>query len=86
MQPESFRMGLERLLLELPRPSKVKTPILVLAAENDKVFSVAEQCATARCYGTEAEIFPDVAHDMMLEPGWQNVAGRILDWLKDRDL
>ncbi len=82
LQPESFRMELEALFLDLPRPGKVKTPLLVLAAENDRVFSVAEQCATACCYGTEAEIFPHMAHDMMLEPNWKKVADRILDWLQ----
>ena len=29
----------------------------------------------------EAEIFPDMGHDMMLEPGWQAVAERIDGWL-----
>jgi len=82
LQPESFRMELEALFLELPRPGKVNTPLLVLAAENDRVFSVAEQCATASCYRTEAEIFPHMAHDMMLERNWQKVADRILDWLQ----
>jgi hypothetical protein len=28
-------------------------------------------------------MFPDLAHDMMLEPGWQQVADRIRSWLGD---
>ena len=83
LQPESFRMVLETLLLNLPRPDKVKTPLLVLGAANDRVISVAEEQATAHAYGTEAEIFPDMAHDMMLEPDWQRVADRILGWLQE---
>jgi pimeloyl-ACP methyl ester carboxylesterase len=86
LQPESFRMELETMLFNLPRPDKVKTPVLVLAAANDRVFSVAEAQATARAYGTEAEIFPDMAHDMMLEPNWQRVADRILGWLQEHGL
>jgi pimeloyl-ACP methyl ester carboxylesterase len=86
LQPESFRMVLETLLLNLPRPEKVKTPLLVLAAANDRVVSVAEEQATARSYGTEAEIFPNMAHDMMLEPDWQRVADRILSWLQEHGL
>jgi pimeloyl-ACP methyl ester carboxylesterase len=86
LQPASFRMELETLLFNLPRPDKVKTPMLVLAAANDRVFSVKEQKATAHAYGTEAEIFPDMAHDMMLEPKWQDVADRILNWLKQLNL
>ncbi len=86
LQPESFRMELETLLFNLPQPEKVKTPMLVLAAAKDRVFSVKEQQATAKAYRTEAEIFPDMAHDMMLEPKWQNVADRILSWLQERGL
>lgn len=86
LQQESFRMELETLFLNLPRPDSVKTPMLVLGAENDRVFSVAEQKATARAYDTEAEIFPHMAHVMMLEPGWKLVADRILRWVAGRGL
>jgi pimeloyl-ACP methyl ester carboxylesterase len=86
LQSESFRMELEAMLFALPRPSKVKTPLLVLGAQNDTVFPVAEMQATARAYGTAAEIFPNMAHDMMLEPGWEQVADRILSWLKERGI
>lgn len=86
LQPESFLMELETLLLNLPRPEKVKTQLLLLAAANDRVFTVAEAQATARAYGTEAEIFPDMAHDMMLEPNWQQVADRIIIWLHEHGL
>lgn len=84
--PESFRFELDAMLLDLPRPKKVKAPMLVLAAANDRVFSVAEAQATARAYHTEAEVLPDMAHDMMLEPGWRKVAERIVAWLQERDL
>ena len=86
LQPESFRTELETMALNLPRPDKVKTPLLVLAAANDRVFSLAEEQATARAYGIEAEIFPDMAHDMMLESNWQQVADRILGWLQEHGL
>ena len=36
--------------------------------------------------GPEAEVFPDMAHDMMLEPNWKQVAERIVDWLQERGL
>ena len=49
------------------------------------MFTVAEAQATARAYGTDAVIFPDMAHDMMLEPAWQQVADKIIGWLRDHD-
>ena len=86
IQPESFRFAIETTWLSLPKPGKVRTPLLVLAAEKDRVFSMAEQRATARAYHTEVHVFSDVAHDMMLEQGWQPVADKIIQWLKGRGL
>jgi pimeloyl-ACP methyl ester carboxylesterase len=89
LQSESFRMELDTLILSLPRPKNVlahHTPISVLAAENDRVFSLKEEQCTARAYGTQAEIFPNMAHDMMLEPNWEQVAEHILGWLNKRGL
>lgn len=83
---ESFLAELEMMGLAPPRPNRVDTPLLVLAAEKDRVFSIAEEQATAQAYHTKAEVFQHMAHDMMLEAGWQKVAGRILDWLKERGL
>ncbi|MEO8609682.1 MAG: alpha/beta fold hydrolase [Chloroflexota bacterium] len=86
IQTESFRIILDSLLLNLPHPNRLKTPLLVLGAANDRVFTVAEQHATARAYGTQAEFFPNMAHDMMLEPGWLAVADRVTAWLTERGL
>ena len=84
MQDESYLGFLDMLAFNLPRPEEVKTPILVLGASKDTVFSPAEVEATARAYNTKADIFNDMAHDMMLEPKWESVAERISDWLKGR--
>lgn len=81
LEDESYRVYLDMLGLSLPRPQQVKTPLLVLGAANDTVISPDEVEATAQAYGTRAEVLPDIAHDMMLESGWQTVADRILDWL-----
>lgn len=86
LQPESFRMQFEAMFRNRPQPAKVGTPMLVLAAANDRVFTVSEEQATARAYGTEAVVFPDMAHDMMLEPGWERVVERMLAWLAERGL
>jgi alpha-beta hydrolase superfamily lysophospholipase len=86
IQTESFRMALEAAFLNLARPRKVTTPLLVLGAENDRVFTVPEQHKTARAYRTDAILYPDMAHDMVLEPGWGSVADQIIAWLGSRNL
>ena len=75
---------LDMLLLNLPKPHLITTPLLVLGAEDDIVFTQQEVRATAAAYRTEAELFPGMAHDMMLEPGWAAVAERIDAWLETR--
>jgi pimeloyl-ACP methyl ester carboxylesterase len=84
MQGESHRAILDMLWLNLPRSRlKPQIPVQVLGAENDAFFppSLVEWTATA--YETTPYIFPNMAHAMMLEPGWQQVADKILAWLND---
>jgi len=83
---ESYFAFLDMLALDLPRPSRVKTPLLVLGGAGDWLFAPGEIEATGRAYGTRAELFPGMAHDMMLEPDWRAVADRILAWLRERGL
>jgi pimeloyl-ACP methyl ester carboxylesterase len=86
IQDEAYRAFLDMMALNLARPQRVKTPLLVLGGARDTVFHPYEVEATARAYHTQAVIFPDLAHDMMLEAGWQAVADRIIAWLNDRGL
>ncbi|MBP1819243.1 alpha/beta hydrolase [Mycobacterium sp. OAE908] len=82
----SARALLDMMFLNLPKPQRVTTPILVLGAQRDGSVTERELHATARAYGTRAEVFPDMGHDMMLEPGWQSVAERIDSWLGGQGL
>jgi pimeloyl-ACP methyl ester carboxylesterase len=75
---------LDALRLDLPKPDLVTAPVLVLGAENDIIFTQREVRATAAAYRTEADFFPKMAHDMMLEPGWADVAERIHAWIETR--
>lgn len=75
---------LDMLMLTLPKPHLVTAPLLVLGAEHDTCFSAREVHSTATAYRTEAEIIPNMGHDMMLEPEWSAVAERMHDWLESR--
>lgn len=86
IQDESYLGFWDMMFFSLPKPRKVKTPLLVLGAAKDVIFHPDEIQATARAYHTQAEIFPDMAHDMMLELGWRSVAKRIVAWLQSQSL
>ncbi|MCB1542919.1 MAG: alpha/beta fold hydrolase [Rhodoblastus sp.] len=79
---ESWLAFLDMLAFDLPRPTAVNSPMLVLGGGRDTIFSPEDVRTTARAYGMEAEIFPGVAHDMMLEKDWRAVASRAADWLE----
>ena len=80
LQDESYFAFLDMLLLDLPKPKKVSTEVLVLGGERDTIFPPPEVHATAKAYGTTAVMF-DGAHDLMLEPVWPEVAEHIVEWL-----
>jgi alpha-beta hydrolase superfamily lysophospholipase len=84
LQNDSYMAFIDMLILNLPKTKRVTTPILVLGAENDTIFSTRQNESTARAYKTQAEMIPNIAHDMMLEANWKIVADRILTWLTDQ--
>jgi len=87
MQPESQRAMWDMTFFDLPRLQRERCPpMLVLGAELDILVPQAEVEKAARYYGTEAEIIPGMGHVMMLEAGWQNVADRIIEWVRAGEL
>jgi pimeloyl-ACP methyl ester carboxylesterase len=86
VQSEALRASLIDPLIRRVKSKRVSTPMLVLGAAQDGMVTSAEVRATARAYQTEAEFFPGMGHNMMLEPGWAEVAERIHAWLQTRDL
>lgn len=58
----------------------------MIGAEKDTVIFPKLVENTARTYETKAEIFPNMAHNVVLEAGWKVVAEIILKWLHERDI
>lgn len=84
MQDESYRAFLDMLLFDLRKAARIRTPLMVMGGASDTIFSPGQVAGTASAYGVQARMFPDTAHDMMLEDGWQHVAGAMAEWLKPR--
>lgn len=84
---EAESSGVTRELMRpLPDAALVKAPIFVVGAQNDGMRVDGDALAVAQHYQTDVEMFPDMGHVMMLEPGWQEVAERIVAWLTGRGL
>ena len=82
LQDESYLTFIDTMVV-LARPHRVQVPVLVLGAERDSIFTAAELRSTARAYRTEAEVFPGMGHDMMLDTDWRKVADRIDAWIRE---
>ncbi len=79
---ESFvAVGLDALVLDLPWCPRIDCPVLVMGGRYDTLFTPAEIRRTARTYGTQAVIMPNMGHELMLDPGWEIVANTIDSWL-----
>lgn len=82
VEDEAYPAFLDMLALDLVKTRRVnRVPMLVLGAQHDKIVSQRQIHRTASVYGVEAEIFPGMGHDMMLELGWRTVSTRIDGWL-----
>jgi pimeloyl-ACP methyl ester carboxylesterase len=60
-----------------------QTPALVMGAMADRVISPFHVQQTAAILGRAAVLLPEMGHAMMLEPGWERGAERILSFLND---
>lgn len=85
LQDESYLAFLDLIAFALVRTTRVKrVPMLVIGGGHDTLVSPGEVRRTAEAYGTRAEIFPGMAHDLMLDVGWERVAERMARWLNER--
>lgn len=74
VQDESYLAYLDMLVLDLPKPRKIKTPMLVIGGGDDFIFSKKDVLATAKAYNTEGVVFENEAHNLFMESNWRDVA------------
>jgi len=79
--PDSGRAGRELSITGVAvDASRVRCPLLVVAAEDDRFIPAKTVARVARRYGVPARVMPDHGHMIVLEPGWQELAGIVADW------
>lgn len=84
LQGESTMAIVDLLGLDLPPSTPgLDLPVLVLGAENDRFVFRGALEATAKTYRTKPVVFPRMAHAMMLEHHWEQVAKTMVDWLNE---
>ncbi len=80
--PESAR-ALLQLVYTRPDRARIRgVPLLVLGGGRDYFIRPSAVRRIAEGYGAECRILEGVPHGMMLDAGWAEVAGAILEWLQ----
>jgi pimeloyl-ACP methyl ester carboxylesterase len=83
LQPESKTVKKEMFKRVVPGANGTKIPVLVLGPEQDLIISEKDLIHTGKMYDTNPVIFPNICHDMMLDPDWRMVADEILVFLNN---
>jgi alpha-beta hydrolase superfamily lysophospholipase len=61
---------------------RVRGPMLVVAGSDDRITPAKMVRRVARRYGATLREYPGFAHMLLMEPGWERIAGDIADWLE----
>jgi pimeloyl-ACP methyl ester carboxylesterase len=80
---ETLNWWLDPFMTTSVGPGALPAPSLVLAGELDVVHPPATARLTAERIGAALQVLPGMSHWLLGEPGWQQVAERVLDWLSE---
>jgi pimeloyl-ACP methyl ester carboxylesterase len=85
MLPDSGRAGREMSITGVPvDASRVRCPMLVIAADDDRFIPRRIVERIARRYSAPLEVVPAHGHMVIVEPDWQRLAARIEAWIRER--
>jgi non-heme chloroperoxidase len=62
-------------------PEQVRVPMLVVGAEHDRFIPLDTSRRMAKKYGAQLFVAKGHGHFLLAEPGWQQEAAVILDWI-----
>lgn len=72
------------MLTPVPLKQQTQTPTLVVAAELDTIFSLADMRRTAKHYHADFKLITGSGHDLMLDVKWHETATTIHNWLQQQ--
>jgi len=82
LQPESARALREMGLHSIPN-GKIVIPLFVAVGLKDRLIRAESGITMARDYGVKAHQYPNMAHMLQIEPGWEKVAFDISQFLEE---
>jgi pimeloyl-ACP methyl ester carboxylesterase len=87
MVPDSGIVGRQIALTGVPvDASRVQCPMLCVVGLKDNITPARSVRRIARKYGADLLEYPDHAHWLTEEPGWEAIARDVLAWLEAKVL
>jgi pimeloyl-ACP methyl ester carboxylesterase len=82
MRPVSASQ-VRRVLPSLVRvaPGRMRSPLLVVGAGEDRLTPVAQTRAVARRYGADYREYPESGHFILREPGGRQMTSDVISWI-----
>lgn len=71
LQPESIKALMDTFRRIVPKSVNAKVPILILGSKKDWFFPEKTIIKVGKFYKVKPIIFPNICHDMMLDPQWR---------------
>lgn len=62
---------------------RMRAPLLVVGAAEDRLTPVAQTRAIARRYGADYREYPDAAHYILREPAWSKMTSDLIAWINE---
>ena len=81
---ETLNWWLDPFMSTSVGPGTISAPSLVISGQGDVVHSSATARATAERIGATFKIMPGMSHWLVGEPGWEEIAAYVGDWMKQR--
>ncbi|CAI2180260.1 12218_t:CDS:2 [Funneliformis geosporum] len=83
LEKVSFITAEIELLKPFVDPSTIKCPIIVIGAEEDRLFGLKTVKETAEAYGVGFDIIEGAAHNIMLDLTWEDAANIIFNRIQE---
>jgi len=80
--PDSGRAGREMSIVGVPvDASRIRVPVFVIGGDDDRFVPLGRVRQVARRYRAPLLVVEGHGHMLLLEPGWEEVADRIEQWI-----
>lgn len=82
LTPDSGRAGRDMSILGVPVDSRrIRVPVFVAGGDDDHFIPLDRVRRVAERYGVPLDVAKGHGHMLVLEPGWEELAARVANWI-----